>query len=694
MKNPSRRSFLKGAAGTLALTLAAGGAHGQTLVVINENGTVTTNAATPIGAATFIAPKSCVASSLETGDVIYVTAWGGHEYGYAYHYALSRQPAGVTIDIDTGIITIGTRLAVGSYAFTIIVTNRENTSLSASFPFTLNVLQGITSGTPTTSQIRHATFDPHSGTWGAPTGGNWTNVFNTMKAAIIALQIKCNAVHDESLRVFIPLHRGVIYQYTNNAWLDGIQYYQIYATGSGALPVLQNIRSDPTRSNPYIDGPLQTGGQCGSINHQEGIKTRCATIATVAAGSTTVTLRNAADATKIKLNRWHQVMGKALQVGGFPPNQEFIDYVKVTGVSGTTVTLDRPLKYGYNQTWWENPKDDQSLGVGRLAPFDTGGAGGYIPTDPRCVIRAYFLNLNFLGNPNFPGGPNTNGANIWNVGAGIHYIVENCRIPNAQFGMSKHFVMRGVTQTWQWEPDKLSETLLIDRGVNNGQVIGGTTGWAYLLIRNSHVGTLNVSPRQLRSKGSWHDGTGDGNFPGQPGASYGSPVGLSYNGSNGFWDFGMDGACQFSKGNDNHWMYPNPSGDESLTIGSNATWSGSQLRIPRSFAKFEPWLIYTTAGAILSTNPVPPYTANWGYISDCTSPGDGSALWLNVVWVNGTKPTSGTLWLRRLRRLYFAQANTLNPGTIWASPGAIKETAPGREAGWSFPTALPGQYET
>jgi|SRR5690348_1777588 hypothetical protein len=128
-------------------------------------------------------------------------------------------------------------------------------------------------------------------------------------------------------------------------------------------------------------------------------------------------------------------------------------------------------------------------------------------------------------------------------------------------------------------------------------------------------------------------------------------------------------------------------------MGHSTLKRGSFQRIPRSFGNFEQWLIWTTPGTIVSTNSQPPYTTNWGYVASATSPGDGTALWLNVVWVNGTTPTSGTLYLRRFRRLYFDQGNTFNPGTIWASPGAVKETAPGWEAGWSFPTGRPGQYE-
>src|SRR5215831_16026890 len=178
LSGSTRRNFLKGA-GTLGLTLAAAGAaRGQlaSVVVINESGTVSTNATS--GAATWISDSLSpgAVSSLDIGRIGYISAWGGNEYGYAYTYALSGQPAGLLIDADTGVMSISSPLAAGSYSFTVVVTNRGNTGLSASFPYTLAVATGITSGTPGANQVLHKTYDVHSGTWGKPSGTDWTSV--------------------------------------------------------------------------------------------------------------------------------------------------------------------------------------------------------------------------------------------------------------------------------------------------------------------------------------------------------------------------------------------------------------------------------------------------------------------------------------------------------------------------------------
>jgi hypothetical protein len=80
-------------------------------------------------------------------------------------------------------------------------------------------------------------------------------------------------------------------------------------------------------------------------------------------------LRNGGDASRIKGGRWHQVIDWVIQICGYPPSMQFVEYAKVVSVSGKMVTLDRPLRHGYDQTWWEDPADDQSLGVVRLCPM-------------------------------------------------------------------------------------------------------------------------------------------------------------------------------------------------------------------------------------------------------------------------------------------------------------------------------------
>ncbi len=377
--------------------------------------------------ATFLTTSFTSVSSLDTGRIGYFVAWGGSEDGYAYTYSSSGAPAGVTVSLNAGILTFASTVPAGSYTFTVTATNREDTSAVANFSYTLNVLSGVTSGR-TGTQVLHKTYDPHSGTYGTPTGNNWTSVLLAIQTAILADQVTNG---DEQLRAVIPFHKGATYQYTNNHWLDGIQYYDVTSTGSGANAILQNNGS----GTAYEGGPLNIGSG-GAMNHQEGIKVHCALIDTVAAGSTTVTCTTHAQTSRIIPGRWHAVIGSCKQLGGYPPSVQFIDYFKVDSVDAGTgiVTLDRPLKYDYSSTWWEDAADDQSFGRGWIVPWDTGGSGGAIPTDNRITLRGRFYSITFSANPN--------GSNIMLLEMHIQSDFDSCNIQNYQVTMGKRRLRR------------------------------------------------------------------------------------------------------------------------------------------------------------------------------------------------------------------------------------------------------------
>jgi hypothetical protein len=236
----------------------------------------------------------------------------------------------------------------------------------------------------------------------------------------------------------------------------------------------------------------------------------------------------------------------------------------------------------------------------------------------------------------------------------------------------------------------MMETVLFDNLTSNTVAIGGATGAQYLVTRNSHVGEMQVSPRQWRSILTFHDGTNDGSWVGSGSTFYGPPVTEAFNGPLGYWDFGTLGACQFSKGSDSHVFYAGNS-DASLVIGTDAVWSTLQLQIPNSFSNFQKWLIYATAGTILSTTNNSVITTGWGYVNSCSSDG-ANHLYLNVVWVSGSKPTSGTLYIYRYRRLDFAATNTLNSPILWQSPGPMKLVASPFATNYGFPTGYPPPF--
>jgi hypothetical protein len=111
--------------------------------------------------------------------------------------------------------------------------------------------------------------------------------------------------------------------------------------------------------------------------------------------------------TESNTDRWALVYGYSQQVGGYPPNARYFDYVKVVSASPSTgeITLDRPLTHTYSQIWPEVPLSNPicsqgafslincELGRGRIMLL---GAGAGIPFGE----YLYMENMTFLDNPN------------------------------------------------------------------------------------------------------------------------------------------------------------------------------------------------------------------------------------------------------------------------------------------------------
>src|SRR5215469_2426589 len=654
--------------------------------------------------ATWISPTSYTMSSLETGNMVYVLAWGGSDYGYAYTFTLNGAPSGVTIDTDTGCINVASALGAGTYPFIVIATNRDGTGVG-SFTFTLTVLQGVTftstigAGAITASQIAHRTYDPASGTWGNPVGNDYSTVFSNMVNAILADQTTCNAVHDGSLRATIPLARTKEYDYTNNGFLTGIQYFQIKDTGSGALPIMKCTKAN---ANADVDkGPLNIGWPGTALgNPAGGFKNHCATFATNNVGDTTITLLNAGDSSKIKPGRWHLICGQTIQIGGYPPNCMWVQYVQVTAVNGTTVTLDRPLNYKFQQDWYENLSDDQSLGVARIIPYDTGGTGGYTPTDPRASLRCGFTNVTFAQNPNY----SNNLGGISQTQGHIDLTFTGCSLISPNPTQLKNILFSSCTLNASGEFDKLSEMIVLDN-VTSG-AFNGTEDWSsassfmYVLYRGCHVTPIIMSTRQLRVLNSTIDALGD-NF-------LQVPVSFQFNGAIIAWDF-ENSTVQGSSAAP-HWVFAqNPQTGTGTTmgqvLGTDCSWGtgtppATTLVFPSSTvsgSQFENAMVKVAPGMIISTGTgLTPITTNWGYITKVYSPGDGTAMWLDVTWQNGSKPTAGgtTLWFHRWHRLTWTNVTLGTAGgvtTTWLDPG-FPATSASPNASYGPPTGLPSQY--
>jgi hypothetical protein len=76
-------------------------------------------------------------------------------------------------------------------------------------------------------------------------------------------------------------------------------------------------------------------------------------VATVAAGSTTVTLQNPREAIRFQVGNWALMAGLDIIGYGYPPNPAFFEYVQIVAINSATgtITFAAPLKQSYKSTW-------------------------------------------------------------------------------------------------------------------------------------------------------------------------------------------------------------------------------------------------------------------------------------------------------------------------------------------------------
>jgi hypothetical protein len=602
------------------------------------------------GAARWLEQSTFVASSLETGRVGYLEAWGGDEFGYAYSYAFVGQPGGVSVDADTGILSIAKPLKVGRYVFGAIVTNRGAAAKRARFPVALEIRRGARAG-QSSGQILHKVYDVDSGLYGMPAGRDYTHVLLNIRRAISQDQV---AAGDGNLRATVRFRRGRLYDYTDNTWPVGVQYLTVEPhpgddVGKGR-PQLRNVKG-----HFVYDGEIAilfSGSGTAFDLLQGDIKIYSPRILAAEAGSDKVRLRDPADAARIAPGRWHLVGSYDQQVGGYPPNIRYFDYVQVVQVAGDVVVLDRRLRHSHRDDLFELPSEPASIGAARLIPMDLGGADGLLPAnDARLTIRQTFRDIEFVKNPSTSNGSNE----VVYINSALDASFENCVIPRAVPSVVEHVRYVGG-RIGSSEPDKLIATLICD-GVTSGE-IGGATGVDLYFMRNSTSAPMQVSPRQLRIVDSTIDATNNRHFW--------YPLTWAYNGP--ILSVELQGATirrdsQIAPGDDRRIA---PSLTPSfVTIGTDAAWQGTRLVIPRDSPKFLDWEVWLFEGMILCAETGP---ADWGIVRRIHSPGDGSAIWAKIEWMAGTKPTSGKVGVSKGHSLRIDSRSKI-VGTLAWVPG-------------------------
>jgi hypothetical protein len=326
-----------------------------------------------------------------------------------------------------------------------------------------------------------------------------------------------------------------------------------------------------------------------------------------------------------------------------------IDYAVVLGISGNTVTLDRPLKYAHVDGAYE-PTGDSNWGTARICLMDTGGSGIF-NSDARMIQQIRWQGITFLINTN-------NTDNICYSEGCMNVRYENCTLLKWIPTMSGHATVSTGTQSAVAEIDKMIETVFYL--TPTAGEIAEATGVQYLLIKGGTSSSIQVAPRQLRIDGTTITTT-------NPTFSYAISNAQWY-GYAGHW---IDTNTTYVKGSGSNSWTAHLSPTWSLTIGTDITWGGAdglQLTVPQSVANFMPvWCGMQFPGAIASVDGVIPFgSAAWGYVDSFT--GDATNIYLHFVWVNGAKPTSGTLYPMGKARRWDMLSNTF--GTGMSNPGA------------------------
>jgi hypothetical protein len=479
------------------------------------------------------------------------------------------------------------------------------------------------------------------------------------------------AAGDDKMRAVVQLAKGKRYEYRDNGFLTGVQNYRCEAIGTGANP---QLRCSNTSAGLWIQrGPLclGKGANCFAEANAPMSKTKgMALIANVGAGSSAVKLLNSADAAKLKVGRWHGVFSYCQQIGGYPPNVRWIDYAKVESIEGSTVNLDRMLTHDHFADYWEDPNDQQSVGKARIGCWD-----GWDANDIRCTLSGHWKDIEFVGEGQA-------GTDVTYIESHIDCLFENCKISNFWVSMCKGAELRNCILTGAGnqaaEPDKLTEVMTLDGCTtpDQGKYLQGCTGLGEVVIKNSTLNCTVISPRKLTVTDTTLDTRGDTYFY--------VPINWAYNGP--ILDASFTGVT-FAAATPAQatWTYSkNPVTPLPL---SGSSWQGNKLVIPRNFAGFENWLVWLYEGIMVFTGARVFNPGNYGRVDKIYAPPDGSALWCDVAWIKGTKPTSGSLNLPQngLRKLTWGAGTKVSPGN-WIEPDFVAMT--GTPADRAFPNGI------
>lgn len=215
-----------------------------------------------------------------------------------------------------------------------------------------------------------------------------------------------------------------------------------------------------------------------------------ARLQTVSAGSSTVTLTSGSlgsgYASRFTVGGWVMVGGIDLQGAGYPPNNHYFEFAKVTNVNAGTgaITLDRPLQDSYKSTWpLYNP--------GGVGEADQGGPATLWQLDPSWETEVEFRGLTITNNS---GGSNQvpgNGKFITYTNVSLDTSSGTCVVPSQNYTWTA-IAVSGTGCAM--EVDKLVKNANFNRGEFSSLAFQSSSVGAATIDRTV-VGTLNGTPK-------------------------------------------------------------------------------------------------------------------------------------------------------------------------------------------------------
>jgi hypothetical protein len=205
-------------------------------------------------------------------------------------------------------------------------------------------------------------------------------------------------------------------------------------------------------------------------------------VATVKAGATSVTLLNPRQSSLFRVGSWAVLTGIDTQGEGYPPNQVFFEYVKITAINAASgqITFSNPIVNSYKFTWPHYPPPTTD---------DDGGPATLFALHPSWDTSVAYQGVTI----------NLGSSQAYAVGRSVTFtdVTFNC---SGSAGLSPtqnlNITLNNVTQQCQMEVDKLVNNFTINGGNFDQLLFQSSSGSNVFTMNNATVATMNGTPQK------------------------------------------------------------------------------------------------------------------------------------------------------------------------------------------------------